>query len=102
VVTTSVNSEQAALDIAETLVRERLAACVQVTADVTSVYVWQGSLQRTREWICQIKTAPVRFEALRERLKALHPYEVPEILVTEIAAGDPAYLAWLAESVATP
>lgn len=100
-VTTSVDSEAAALSMADALVRERLAACVHVGPPGHSIYHWQGRLEHAREWVCQIKTAPVCVDALIARIRALHPYEVPEILAVEVALGDPAYLAWVAGSVET-
>jgi periplasmic divalent cation tolerance protein len=99
VVTTSVDSEATALSIAERLVEERLAACVHVTAPVTSLYRWEGRIERATEWVCHIKTARARLAPLVERLRALHPYQVPEILTLDVAGGDPAYLAWVAACV---
>lgn len=97
-VTTTLADEAAALGLARALVESRLAACVHV-APVTSVYRWQGDLEQAREWSCQIKTTRGRLGELLERVKSLHPYQVPEILTVDIAGGDPAYLRWLDESV---
>jgi periplasmic divalent cation tolerance protein len=82
--------------IAETLVAERLAACVQVLPGVASVYRWQGAVQRASEVLLLAKTTRERFEALSARIAALHPYDVPEIVAFDIAAGLPAYLDWIA------
>ena len=97
-VSTSVDSEATALALADAMVADRLAACVQVAGPVTSVYRWQGTIERGPEWTCQMKTTPDRATTLMERIRAMHPYEVPEILVVPVAGGDPEYLAWLAES----
>jgi periplasmic divalent cation tolerance protein len=89
--------EQAvALDIARILVAERLAACVNRIAAVTSVYSWQGGICEEPEQLLLIKTTPARYEALEMRLKALHPYEIPEIIALPVLTGSSQYLAWLA------
>jgi periplasmic divalent cation tolerance protein len=85
--------------IAEALVAERLAACVSVLPGMRSVYRWQGATERANETLLLIKTAPERADALRERLVALHPYELPEVLAVE-ATGLPAYLDWIAAQTA--
>ena len=88
--------------IATTVVEERLAACVQVTPDVHSTYRWKGRIEHTREWSLVFKTTTERVEALLSRLRSLHPYETPELLVTPLIGGDPDYLAWMAESTTPP
>jgi periplasmic divalent cation tolerance protein len=84
--------------IARTLVDERLAACVNIVADVRSVYRWEGQIQEDDEVLCLVKTRPDLLNALCTRVRALHPYEVPEILAFEVADGSPTYLEWLAAS----
>lgn len=96
-VSTSVDSEAAAAAIADAVVGERLAACVHVAGPVASVYRWQGQVAHATEWTCQMKTTPERAEALVARIRSLHSYEIPEILVTPVRSGEPAYLAWIAE-----
>lgn len=86
--------------IAEALVEERLAACVNLVPGLTSVYRWEGKVQREAEVLLVIKTRAGRVEALMQRLKALHPYEVPEILALPVAAGSEAYLRWIEENTA--
>ncbi len=99
---TSIDSATGAARIAETLVAERLAACVQVTGPMTSVYRWEGDLQRSEEWLCTAKTSEAALPAAMRRIRALHTYEQPEILATLITAGDPGYLDWVrAESVSS-
>ncbi len=97
-VTTSVGDLTVAERIARTVVEEGLAACVHISSPVTSTYRWQGRTEVAREWVLQCKTGEGRQAALMARLKALHPYEVPEILATPVVAGDPQYLAWVAEA----
>ncbi len=88
--------EAVALDIARVLVREGLTACVNRIAAVTSVYQWEGELCEASEQLLVIKTTPARYEALEMRLKALHPYEMPEIIAVPVVTGSSPYLAWLA------
>jgi periplasmic divalent cation tolerance protein len=87
--------EAVAVDIARVLVTEGLAACVNRMAPVTSIYQWEGRLCETPEQLLVIKTTPGRYEALEIRLKALHPYEIPEIIAVPVVAGSGQYLAWL-------
>ena len=87
--------ESVATDIAKVLVQEELAACVNRIAQVQSTYRWQGRICEDTEQLLMIKTVPARYEALEMRLKALHPYEIPEIIVIPIAGGSSQYLAWL-------
>ncbi len=84
--------------MARAVVAEGLAACVHL-APVTSVYTWKGVVEEGAEWACQMKTTPARAEALMARVRALHPYDVPEILAVPVLTGHPPYLQWVAESV---
>lgn len=81
--------------IATALVEERLAACVNLVGPVRSVYRWQGAVQRDDEILAVIKTTSARLGALGERLRELHPYEVPELVALPVSAGLPAYLTWV-------
>lgn len=87
--------------LAETLVTERLAACVQVGGPVTSVYRWRGTVERAEEWVCRAKTTRAALPALERRVRAVHPYELPEILATPVT-GDAGYLAWVRAEVSPP
>ncbi len=86
--------------IADALVGERLAACVNVLPGLQSVYRWQGRVERASEVLLLIKTTRARLEALSARLVELHPYELPEVLAVDIAGGLPAYLAWIEDATA--
>jgi periplasmic divalent cation tolerance protein len=86
--------------IARALVEERLAACVNRLPGVNSTYRWQGEIHEDAEVLLLIKTTRERFDALRDRLAELHPYEVPELIALEVADGLPAYLDWLAGETA--
>jgi periplasmic divalent cation tolerance protein len=87
--------EAAAERIATALVEERLAACVNRIPHIASIYRWQGKVCRDTEYLLLIKTTRERFEALRERIVALHPYELPEVIAVDIASGLAPYLAWI-------
>ncbi|MDX1380653.1 MAG: divalent-cation tolerance protein CutA, partial [Xanthomonadales bacterium] len=83
------------------VVSERLAACVNVVPGVRSIYRWNGDLQEEGEVLLVVKTTSDRLEALTERILALHPYDVPEVLALPLAAGSGGYLAWVARETAS-
>ena len=85
-----------ALDIAREVVTQGLAACVNRLAPITSVYRWEGRTHEESEQLLVIKTTPAHYEALEMRLKALHPFETPEIIAIPVVAGSARYLDWLA------
>jgi periplasmic divalent cation tolerance protein len=82
--------------IAEVLVDERLAACVNILGGVRSVYRWQDAVERADEIAMIAKTKQVLFEPLAARVRALHSYDTPAIVAWPIVAGDSAYLDWIA------
>lgn len=86
--------------LATALLDRRQAACVSRIAGLASWYRWHGRIQRDDELLLLIKAPRAQYPAIEATLRELHPYEVPEILALPVAAGLPAYLAWLAESVA--
>jgi periplasmic divalent cation tolerance protein len=88
--------EAAAERIAHALVEERHAACVNRLPGIASTYRWKGKICRDNECLLLIKTTIERFDVLSERIVALHPYELPEIIAVDIAQGLPAYLGWIA------
>jgi len=85
--------------IARSLVERRVAACVNVVPGVVSVYRWKGEVCRDEERLLIVKTRAEKLPALREALLALHPYELPELVVLPVVAGHEPYLAWVDESV---
>lgn len=78
---------------------ERLAACVHVAGPITSIYRWQGAVEQATEWTCSCKTTPAVATALVARIRGLHPYQVPEILVTPVLDGALEYFAWIETAV---
>jgi len=91
---------ESARRIAQTLVEERLAACVNLVPGVRSVYRWQGAVEEAEEVLLVVKTTQERFPALRERVGSLHPYQVPEVVSLPVQDALAAYRAWVQESVA--
>ena len=83
--------------IARVLVEERLAACVQVLAGMRSTYRWAGAIEQADEVLLVAKTRDDRLDALIARVRALHPYELPELVAVEAAGGLAPYLAWVTE-----
>jgi periplasmic divalent cation tolerance protein len=94
VLTTCPDADSAAR-LARALVEENLAACVNVLPPMRSVYRWKGRIEEASEHLLVIKSAVAQFPALRDRLRALHPYELPEIVALPIRDGLPEYLAWI-------
>jgi periplasmic divalent cation tolerance protein len=100
VVLCSCPDEALAARLARIVVEEQLAACVNVLSGLRSVYRWQGAVHDEPEVLLLIKTRHERYEALEMRIRALHPYEVPEIIALPIIAGSASYLGWLAAACA--
>ena len=95
IVLTTVATPEDAQRLADGLLEQRLAACVQTLA-IQSAYRWKGAVQREPEQLLLIKTRVALYSAVEAHLRAHHPYEVPEIVLVPIAAGSPDYLRWLA------
>src|SRR5712691_6438631 len=95
VVLTTVPAGSLGEEIASALVAERLAACVNVCAPMTSFYRWKGNVERDTECQLVIKTTDDRVGALQQRITELHSYVLPEFLVIEVQAGSEPYLSWV-------
>jgi len=91
-----------ARDLADTLVTQRHAACVNILPGLTSVYGWQGRVETAVEHLLVIKTQADRYDALESCIRQHHPYEVPEIVAIPIERGSRDYLNWIADWVGTP
>lgn len=98
-VTTTVPTGELASAIAKALVERRLAACVQISGPVESVYRWEGAIETSTEYRCTVKTTAAAYHRLLAAIVELHPYEIPEVLAVPIAQGHEEYLSWLAEQV---
>lgn len=93
-------SHDEALAIGRALVEERLAACANVLGGMTSVYRWQGKLQSETEAALVLKTQASLAEAVTDRVRALHSYECPCVVVLPVVGGNPAFLDWIAQETA--
>jgi periplasmic divalent cation tolerance protein len=94
-VLTTVPEEKSGQKIAEQLVKEKLAACVTVSASSLSFYWWQGKIARETEHILFIKTNATLYQELEKRIREIHPYEIPEIIALDVYQGLKEYLAWI-------
>lgn len=95
-------SEAVALDLARTVVDEGLAACVNVVPGLRSIYRWKGAVEEAHEVLLLLKTRLDRVDTLRDRVVALHPYDVPEFIVLPVEGGLDAYLSWIRSEAAPP
>jgi len=89
--------EKVGSEIARTLVEEKLAGCVNIIKDIRSIYFWQDKVEDEPEVLLVIKTKKSLFEKLKDRVKTLHPYSVPEVIAIPIIEGSEDYLRWLDE-----
>ena len=96
VVTTTVDSAEAAESLAKGVIEARLGACVQIVP-IRSVYRWDGEVRVDAEWQCVVKTSNIRVDDLVAHIKAHHTYDVPEVVVTPVTGGNDDYLAWVSE-----
>jgi periplasmic divalent cation tolerance protein len=97
VVLTNLPDLASAERLADSLIEQRVAACVNILAPCRSVYRWQGAMQHDEEHPVLIKTTADRYPALEAAIRAAHPYELPEIIAVKVESGLPAYLAWVTE-----
>jgi periplasmic divalent cation tolerance protein len=91
-VSTTVNSKERADKIAQKLLGERLASCVQVSGSIRSNYWWKARIERANEWICLIKAGASDYRSIEDSIKKIHPYEVPEILAVPVMHGNADHL----------
>lgn len=102
IVLTNCPDAEVADRLARTLIEQRLAACVNCLPAVDSVYRWQGAVERAVEVPLLIKSTRERLPEIQEVIRALHPYEVPEIVAIPVVAGLPAYLRWVVDETQPP
>jgi periplasmic divalent cation tolerance protein len=95
VVQTTVPDEDKGRELARLVVEARLAACAKVSASCLSIYRWEGKVIEDREWVLTIVTRQALYPELEEKIKAYHPYEVPEIIALPVLEGSAAYLEWI-------
>ena len=102
VVLTTLEKQEDGERLATLLVEGALAACVQILPSMTSIYRWQGAVERSNEVLLLIKTTRDAYTRLEATIKENHPYQMPEIIALPVEAGSDEYLSWLAASVTTP
>lgn len=85
--------------IARLLIEQKLAACVQQLPGISSLYRWQGAIEQASEHLLLIKTRQDRYPALEQAIRAIHPYELPEIIAVPCSSGLPGYLAWIDQTL---
>ena len=99
IVLCTAGSEDEARKIARHLVEQRLAACVNIVPQIESIYRWREKLESAREWLLLVKTTVKRFPDVRDAIRELHSYELPECISISIEDGSAAYLEWIGQSV---
>ncbi len=102
VVTTTSDQILVLEKIAQLLVENRLAACVQVGLPVTSFFHWQGKLDQSEEYQCQIKTVESNYTAIEKLIRTHHNYELPEIIAVKLHAASADYLQWIQRETRPP
>ncbi len=99
VVLITVPDGDTAQNIANRLVEEKLAACVNIVKDINSIYYWKGNIENDEEHLLIVKTKIELFDRLTDLIKSIHPYTVPEIIALPIISGSESYLRWIDETV---
>ncbi len=94
-VISTTNSQMLAEKIANHLLDNKLAACVNIIPNIRSIYKWKDEICRDSEFLLLIKTTANHFEKIKHEISSLHTYEVPEIIALPIEGGNPAYLEWI-------
>jgi len=100
IVLTTCGSEEEAQKIALHIVEQQLAACVNIVPKVESVYRWQGKVESSAEWLLLIKTTVEKFPNVRNAIRELHSYDLPECIAIVVEDGSKEYLDWISDSVA--
>ena len=98
IILTTAGSQEEARKIAHALVERRLAACVNIVPQIESVYRWQGKVDVAEEWLLLIKTQADLFEQVRDAVKELHSYDLPECVMLEVSGGSQEYLDWITKN----
>ena len=99
---TNFPDRKTALALAEKLIDARLAACVNVLGECSSIYHWQGKTEMATEIPLLIKTQQQHYDQIEQMIKEMHPYELPEVIIVPVSGGLPAYLQWIADETRIP
>ena len=98
-ISTTTETKEQAQKIARYLVEQKLAACVQITGPIESIYRWKGKVENAQEWLCLIKTRDDLYNKVETAIKKLHSYETPEIIAMPVVKGSKEYLSWIEDSL---
>jgi len=98
-ISTTFANRSDAESVAKILAGKKLSACVQISGPVTSIYRWKGKIEKSKEWLCVIKTRRSLYKSMEKAIKSVHPYELPEIIATPIIEGSKEYLGWIQKEV---
>lgn len=101
VLTTAASAEEAR-KIARHLLEHRLAACVNIVPQITSIYRWKDKVEEAEEWLLVIKTTASAFNQVRTAIASMHSYDLPECICLAVEQGSVDYLRWIGESIAVP
>jgi periplasmic divalent cation tolerance protein len=99
IVLSTAGSADEARKIARHLVEHGLAACVNIVPQIESIYRWQGKVELSQEWLLLIKTTVEKFPGVRDAIRELHSYDLPECIAVSVEGGSAEYLEWIADSV---
>jgi periplasmic divalent cation tolerance protein len=94
-ISTTTETKEQAQKIAQYIVETKLAACVQISGPIKSIYRWKGKIETADEWLCLIKTRAIFYNKVETTIKKLHSYETPEIIAVPIVKGSKKYLNWI-------
>ncbi len=92
-------SAKISIQIAEECIKKRIAACCNIVPGITSVYEWQGKIEKSDEQLLILKSTEENFKALENTINSLHPYDVPEIISLKISNGNEPYLKWIKQTI---
>ncbi|MDR2017549.1 MAG: divalent-cation tolerance protein CutA [Syntrophobacterales bacterium] len=94
-ITTTADNKETVERIGMSLVEKKLAACIQILGPIKSVYRWKGNVENAEEWLCLIKSKTSLYKEIETDILRLHPYELPEITVTDVIGGLAGYIRWV-------
>jgi len=98
IILTTLPDEAVARSLAQELIKNQLAACINIMPRMSSIYSWKGKIEEGQEHLLMIKTRAERYAAIEQTIRAQHPYELPELIATPISHGLPEYLNWIDEN----